>query len=194
MPTNHDVVRLLEAAQAHNAADGTIMEQMTRIMTVLMEVRGHIMSMAHTSQPTQNFNEDQQQERPEQPRERDAFAEAWRQGTLTLLGDTSLPTSPVRPETQAEEIEMGSMVETGESEAHMTHTAHAEVSVVREDSERPFETQSRSVGELPTPRRLPLAYAPGGVVADPVQALRLAVAVRKEPEGGGATRPFRSGR
>ena len=56
MPTNHDVVRLLEAAQAHTVADGTIIEQMTRIMMILMEVRGHIMTMTHTTQLTQHVH------------------------------------------------------------------------------------------------------------------------------------------
>ena len=194
MPTNHDVVRLLKAAQAHNAADATIMEQIMRIMTVLVEVRGHIMSMTHMSQPTQNFHEEQQ-EPLEQPRVWDAFGEAWRQGTPTPLGDTSLPTSPVRPETDAEEIEMGNIVEGEEPETRGAPTAYNEVTLVRGDSEPPPETRPRPMQEFPTPRRLPLAYAPGGVVADPVQALRNASRSSQErARRGSATRPFRSGR
>ena len=168
MPTNHDVIRILEAAQAHSVADATMTEQMMRITTVLMEIRGHIMSMTHMSQPTQNFFEDQQQT-PEQPRVWDAFGEAW-QGTPTPLGDASLPTSPVRPAMEAEEIEMGNIVEGDEHGTHGPPTEQSEDTVL-------------------------LAYAPGGVVADPVQALRNASRSSQErSRRGTATRPFRSGR
>ena len=49
MPDSQDIVRLMEAAQTHNAADAMMTEQMTRIMVVLMELRGHIMSMNNES-------------------------------------------------------------------------------------------------------------------------------------------------
>ena len=195
MPTNQDVIRLLEAAQANTVTDDKILEQMTRIMAALMEMRGQIMSMAQESQRTQQFYEDQQQE---QPREWGAFGERWRQGTPTPLGDTSPTTSPERPGTYAEEIEMGNTVEAEGHEGHPSHTElqHGQQNLVSDAAEMLPENPPRTaVEEMPTPRRLPLAYAPGGVDADPVQALRNASRSSQErARRGAATRPFRSGR
>ena len=55
--------------------------------------------------PTQNF-EEVRERTPEQPRHWDAWGEAWRQGTPTPVGDTSLPPTPQRqPEMQETEME-----------------------------------------------------------------------------------------
>ena len=192
MPTNHDVVRLLEAAQAHNAADATITEQVTRIMAVLMELRGHIMSISNDSPPTQNFVESRQHT-PEQPRHWDAWGEAWRHGTPTPVGDTSLPATPQRPISEAQEIEMGNTMEEEEQRANGVVSEQSEIAVEGRVEEAPPDLSH--VQQFPTPRRLPLAYAPGGVVADPVQALRNASRSSQErARRGAATRPFRSGR
>ena len=177
VPTNQDFVRLLEATHAHTNANDIIIEQMTRIMTYLAELRGHVEAMGHASQQTQHFADNEEQPPPpEQPRVWDAFGEAWRQAPPTPLGETSLPTTPTRHESMSE-IEMRESAETGIlAEPRPSHGSdyNMEEGTMRERTEQPAEGSNRGAEavELPTPRRLPLAYAPGAVVANPAQTLR----------------------
>ena len=191
LPSIQDIMRLMEAAQAHNAADAVMTEQMTRIMMVLMELRGHIMNTGNESMLTQDF-EDARDRTPEQARHWDAWGESWRQGTPTPVVDSSLPPSTQSP-TEAQQGEVQNMVVEEVPRGQGEVREQSEVAVGNGAEQEP--AQSSHAQEMPTPRRLPLAYAPGGVVASPIQALRNASRSSQERVNrGAATRPFRSGR
>ena len=179
LPTTQDTMSLMEAAQAHNAADAMMTEQMTRIMMVLMELRGHIMSMGNMATPTQDF-EDTRDRTPEQARHWDAWGESWRQGTPTPVGDSSLPPSPQSP-LEAQQGEVQNMVVEEAARGQGEVSEQSEVAVVN-GAEQEIAQPSHAQ-EMPTPRRLPLAFAPGGVVASPIQALRNASRTSQERVG-----------
>ena len=149
------------------------------------------MNMGNEVMPTQDF-EERRGRTPEQPRHWDAWGESWRQGTPTLVGDTSLPATPQRsPEAHESEMENMMVEEAPRGEGEVSEQREGAV-VSRSEQET---AQPSHVQELPTPRRLPLVLAPGGVVASPIQALRNASRSSQErARRGAATRPFRSGR
>ena len=171
-PTNNDFIRLLEATQGQARANDILIEQTSRIMTVLAMIKEYV-ATSHTQEHDTQPYEGQNQERTlgDQPREWEAFGESWRRAPPTPQGEVQSTENDVAMHEEPTEV--------GDTTSAPTPTPEP-------------DTVSREQAEMPTPRRGPLAYAPGGVVADPIAAVRQAS--QRNQERGAATRPFRSSR
>ena len=173
VPTNQDFIRLLEATQQQSRANDIIVDQIARIMTCLLALRERLVPEEQAAPTdTQPYEEgDQQHAHSPQPRVWEPFGEAWERAPPTPLGS-----SPRRDEDVMDVQEQDTVV--GDMSLETTPSPELEPSP---------EAQT-----LPTPRREPLAFAPGGYVADPIQAVRQAS--QRNQRRGTATRPFRASR